>query len=173
MKLASEVGKENCLGLFKLAVIVGNRAAVCTALHCATWEAPTLAGCFLPSCRKSGSVPVHAARARASQVFAAIVQGALEDAVEGALEDEEEGEAAGETGAAEAREEWLARVAAVGRGDCVPSMALLTQLIAQKKGELQQCSARGRDPSALLEELCWLVRASAHMVADTRRARPR
>lgn len=65
-------------------------------------------------------------------------------------EDEEEGEAAGEGGASEAREEWLARIAAVGRGDCIVSMTLLTQLLAQKKGELEQLRLTGLIPLPVL-----------------------
>ncbi|KAK9812956.1 hypothetical protein WJX72_006385 [[Myrmecia] bisecta] len=111
--------------------------------------------------------PSATSQAAATAVFTSFVEAALQDQASGALEDEEEDEE--DSGNAEAREEWLTRAAALGRAAVLPSLQLLVRLFAERQHQLHQCMAAGaltRDPSVPLEELSWLLRMGAHLLAD-------
>jgi hypothetical protein len=77
--------------------------------------------------------------------------------------DEEEDQGAG----AAAQEEWLSRAAVLARAAPPAALALLCDQIAAKQQALAAAAGAGADVSELLEQLCWLARASAHVLADT------
>jgi hypothetical protein len=81
------------------------------------------------------------------------------------LQDADEDEDAG-AGAVH-QEEWMARVAALLRANPVASFNQVSDLLASKQQALAAAAAAGADPSALLEQLVWLVRLAAHALADT------
>ncbi|EIE26728.1 hypothetical protein COCSUDRAFT_46205 [Coccomyxa subellipsoidea C-169] len=119
--------------------------------------------------QRSGEGPSDAEAAAAAKVFQALTEGALKDAVDCAHLDEEEGEAADDAGvgAMAGREDWFACAAAVGRASAAFSAGLLTKRIQQKQQHLQHCAAAGQDPAEPLEELHWLTRMAAHLLADS------
>jgi len=76
---------------------------------------------------------------------------------------EEEDQGAG----AAAQEEWLSRAAVLARAAPAAALGLLCDQIAAKQQALARAAAAGADVSELLEQLCWLARMSAHVLADT------
>ena len=108
------------------------------------------------------------------RVFVALVSAELASAAAGAAEDEDEGEA---TAAAEdeggaggdsssAAAAGASRAAAIGHAAATASCRLLAQALSSTKAELARASAAGSDPSVPLEQLVWLSRASAFLLAE-------
>jgi len=98
-------------------------------------------------------------------VFEALAAGALRDLAAGlACEDDDEGE---EGGAAVRADEWMGRLAVLGRAAARRSLPLLSLLVRQRLQQLESCAASGSDPSAVLEELCWALRCASHVLADS------
>lgn len=73
-----------------------------------------------------------------------------------------------ETGGAgaEARDDRLARLAALARAAPFGTFPSLAAAMTARRAALSEAVARGTDTSAVLEEMTWLVRMSAHMLAD-------
>ncbi|BDA40620.1 probable Exportin-4 [Coccomyxa sp. Obi] len=113
--------------------------------------------------------PSKAEAEAAATVFQALTEGALKDAAECAHLDEEEGEAADDAGvgAMAGREDWFARAAAVGRASAAFSADLLSARIQRTQQHLLHCASTGQDPAEPLEELHWLTRMAAHLLADS------
>ncbi|KAI7838545.1 hypothetical protein COHA_007688 [Chlorella ohadii] len=98
----------------------------------------------------------------AAAVFAAVVETGLQQAAAEAQEDEEENEG----GEAMQSEEWLSKVAALGRASAALSLTRLADRLAAALAALQQCLQSGADPSIALEQLCWLTAMCSHVLAD-------
>ena len=101
------------------------------------------------------------------RVFAALVAAELASAAAGAAEDEAEGEAtaAAEAEDASAAADGASRAAAIGHASATASCRLLAGALAAARADLARASAAGADPSAPLERLVWLARASAAQLA--------
>eukprot|EP00873_Tetraselmis_striata_P034404 jgi/Tetstr1/454668/TSEL_041558.t1 len=98
-------------------------------------------------------------------VFEAYLGAALKDLAAGLAEDEEEEDADGGAGWVRA-EEWMTRLAMLGRMAADKALPLLSSLVSHRLHQLQQCASAGSDPSLALEELCWLLRCAGHTLAD-------
>lgn len=61
----------------------------------------------------------------------------------------------------------MARVAVLVRAHAVTSFNHLADLLSHKQQSLATAAGSGQDPSELLEQLYWLVRMSAHALADS------
>ncbi|KAL4443390.1 hypothetical protein ABPG75_011127 [Micractinium tetrahymenae] len=104
----------------------------------------------------------QAAVQAAAAVFAAVTEKGLKQAAAEALEDDEEVEG----GESLQSEEWLAKVAALGRASASLSLPLLAERLQGCLAALQRCLQSGGDPSVPLEQLCWLTSMCAHVLAD-------
>ncbi|PRW50955.1 exportin-4 isoform X1 [Chlorella sorokiniana] len=104
----------------------------------------------------------QSAVAAAAAVFAAVVESGLQQAAAEAQEDEEENEG----GENMQTEEWLAKVAALGRASAALSLPRLAERLGAALAALQQCMQSGADPSVALEQLCWLTTMCSHVLAD-------
>ena len=109
-----------------------------------------------------------------SRVFSALVSAELASAAAGAAEDEDEGEAtaaaeeegSGGGGDSTAAATGACRAAAIGHASATASCRLLAQALAAVRAELARASAAGSDPSVPLEQLVWLARAGAVLLAE-------
>lgn len=98
----------------------------------------------------------------AAAVFIATMRRELARVAAAAWEDEEEYEG-GEEAHSEA---WLAGLAAVGRAACAMVLPALAHQLQECQGALQACMQRDEDPSAALEQLCWVCGMCAYVLAD-------
>lgn len=98
----------------------------------------------------------------AASVFAAAMRRELARAAAAAWEDEAEYEG-GEEAHSEA---WLSGVAAIGRAACSVVLPALGHQLQECQGALTACAARNEDPSAALEQLCWVVKICGAVLAD-------
>ena len=98
----------------------------------------------------------------AANIFIATMRRELRRAAQSAWEDEEEYE--GGEGAHSAA--WLDSLSAIGRAACVFVLPALKQQLQECQAAWQQCVAQGQDPSAVLEQLCWVVTVCGHVMAD-------
>jgi hypothetical protein len=100
--------------------------------------------------------------APAASVFSATMRRELLRAASLAWEDEEEYE-----GGEEAHSEsWLAGLAAIGRAACSIVLPALAHQLQECQGSLEACMHRNEDPSAALEQLCWVLRMCSVILAD-------
>lgn len=100
--------------------------------------------------------------APAAAVFSATMRRELLRAAAMAWEDEEEYE-----GGEEAHSEsWLAGLAAIGRAACAVVLPALAHQLQECQTNLEACMHRNEDPSAALEQLCWVVRMCSIVLAD-------
>jgi hypothetical protein len=98
----------------------------------------------------------------AAAVFSATMRRELRRAAAMAWEDEEEYE-----GGEEAHSEsWLAGLAAIGRAACPTVLPALAHQLQECQQNLERCMQRNEDPSAALEQLCWVVRMCSIILAD-------
>ena len=110
-----------------------------------------------------------------ARVFSALVSAELASAAAGATEDEDEGEATaaaaeegaeggdgGDSGAAHK----TSRAAAIAHASTTSNCTLLSRTLAAVRAELARASASGTDPSVPLEQLVWLTRTSAAVLAE-------
>lgn len=65
------------------------------------------------------------------------------------------------------QEEWMARVAVLLRANPATSFNQLADLLASNQEALAAAAGAGADPAQLLEQLYWLARMAAHVLADT------
>eukprot|EP00887_Chlorella_sp_A99_P000308 scaffold13.g308.t1 len=114
-----------------------------------------------PGCGGQRGASEAAARG-ATSVFGCIVDARLQQAAAEALEDDEEAEGGEELQA----EEGLARIAVLGRAAAAASLELLVGKLQACLAALQQRLQAGSDLSVALEQLCWLVAMSGHLLAD-------
>ncbi|KAL0051778.1 hypothetical protein WJX82_002011 [Trebouxia sp. C0006] len=116
----------------------------------------------------SGGVVSGRAHDAVGAVFQALLEAALRDAAAGAFEDEEEDE--GKGGAGSARDEWLTRVAVLGRAAPLLALPLLSNLIVHRQQQVAHSMTAGlsgkEDGSVAMEELCLVLRLAAHVLAD-------
>ncbi|DBA71387.1 TPA: hypothetical protein ACH3X2_011192 [Trebouxia sp. C0005] len=113
----------------------------------------------------SGGVVSGRAHDAVGAVFQALLEAALRDAAAGAFEDEEEDE--GKGGAGSARDEWLTRVAVLGRAAPLLALPLLSNLIVHRQQQVAHSMTAGKeDVSVAMEELCLVLRLAAHVLAD-------
>ncbi|KAK3239066.1 hypothetical protein CYMTET_50978, partial [Cymbomonas tetramitiformis] len=101
----------------------------------------------------------------AQQVFQTFAQGALATASQEAFQDEGGEDATGSAGAL-SRDDQLVNVAVLARANPAASLGLLDTLLGERLARVQQLAGSGGDCSQTWEELCWLVRMSAHALAD-------
>jgi len=100
--------------------------------------------------------------APAAAVFSATMRRELLRAASMAWEDEEEYE-----GGEEAHSEsWLAELAAIGRAACPVVLPALAHQLQECQANLEACMQRNEDPSAALEQLCWVLRMCSIVLAD-------
>jgi hypothetical protein len=100
--------------------------------------------------------------APAAAVFSATMRRELVRAASMAWEDEEEYE-----GGEEAHSEsWLAGLAAIGRASYPSVSPALAHQLQECQQNLEGCMHRNEDPSAALEQLCWVVRICSIVLAD-------
>lgn len=111
-----------------------------------------------------GVVPV-AVLEGAAKISQAYVFAGLKAAREGAHEEDDGHEEEGKAGAA-ALDARLELAAQVLRAHPTSTLPMLQQALIEKRTALPACVASGQDPSELLEELWWLTRLIAHVLAD-------
>lgn len=107
-------------------------------------------------------VPVLEGAAKISQAY---VLAGLKAAREGAHEEDDGHEEEGKAGAA-ALDARLELAAQVLRAHPASTLPMLQQILIEKRTALPACMSSGQDPSELLEELWWLTRLIAHVLAD-------
>ena len=101
--------------------------------------------------------------ASAGDVFAMYLAKQLHTAAMEAFEDEEDFE-----GDEEAYSDAvLSGLASVARASHAVSLSKLVESLERSTQRLQEASSRGTDPSVPLEELCWLLRMSSYVMADS------
>ena len=101
----------------------------------------------------------------AAKISHAYVFAGLKAAREGAHEEDEGHEEEGKAGAA-ALDARLDLAAQVLRAHPPSTLPMLQQVLIEKRMALPGLMASGQDPSELLEELWWLIRLIAHVLAD-------
>lgn len=101
----------------------------------------------------------------AANVSHAYVAAGLKAAREGAHEEDDGHEEEGKAGAA-ALDARLELAAQVFRAYPPSTLPMLQQALVEKRSALPGVMASGADPSELLEELWWLTRLVAHVLAD-------
>jgi hypothetical protein len=100
--------------------------------------------------------------APAAAVFSATMRRELLRAASVAWEDEEDYE-----GGEEAHSEsWLAGLAAIGRAACPVVLPALAHQLQECQTNLEACMQRNEDPSAALEQLCWVLGMCSIVLAD-------
>lgn len=103
----------------------------------------------------------------AKDIFCVAANAALASAAEAAGDDDDGGDASGGAEAA-ARDEQLTSLAALARAEPGAALPLLAgALRSTRDAALAALSGRGGDPGAPLEQLTWLVRCTAHVLADS------
>ena len=101
----------------------------------------------------------------AANISHAYVVAGLKAAREGAHEEDDGHEEEGQAGAA-ALDARLELAAQVLRAHPTTTLPTLQHVLVEKRNSLPACMASGQDPSELLEELWWLTRLAAHVLAD-------
>ena len=103
----------------------------------------------------------------AKDVFCAAATAALAAAAEAAADDDDGGDASGGAEAA-ARDERLTSLASLARAEPGAALPLLAgALRTTRAAALAALAGHGADPSAPLEQLTWLIRCTAHVLADS------
>lgn len=102
----------------------------------------------------------------AEVVFNSVAAAAMAAAAASAHEDDDGDDETGGAGA-EARDDRLARLAALARSAPFGTFPALAAATAARRAQLSEAVSRGADTAPVLEELTWLARMSAHMLADS------